>query len=266
MAVLPPPSIGKRYRGRFGPLFGLDRENTRVLLLLLLTSVTGAVDAASYLGLGQVFTANMTGNVAIIGFAAGGAALPLLNSAIALGAFMVGTIVAGRIVRRCDITATWPRQLTVCVGITFAMLLSVFLLWVTQPRAPAPHVIAPLLAFAMGVQGAATKKLSVADLPTTVVTSTLTSLGADSRLAGGTSVRWRRRAGAVAALLAGALAGAGLFQLREAFALVPGLAALAIVLTASRLLPDRELSSAQDFRSGEADSPGTDSSPSTRPS
>ncbi|GAA4585885.1 YoaK family protein [Planotetraspora phitsanulokensis] len=250
MAVLPPQSVSKNHRDRFRPHLGLDHENVRVLLLLLLTSVTGSVDAASYLGLGQVFTANMTGNVAIIGFAAGGAALPLLGSAIALGAFIVGTIIAGRIVRRSDLSSTWPLQLAICVGVSFAMLLSVFLVWVTQPRAPSPHVIAPLLAFAMGIQGAATRRLSVADLPTTVVTSTLTSLGADSRLAGGTSVRWRRRAAAVAALLLGALAGAGLFHIREAFALVPGLAALAIVIIVSRLLPDRKLGPAQDFRSG----------------
>ena len=42
-------------------------------LLLGLTVVTGLVDAFSYLLLGHVFVANMTGNVVFLGFAIAGA-------------------------------------------------------------------------------------------------------------------------------------------------------------------------------------------------
>jgi uncharacterized membrane protein YoaK (UPF0700 family) len=42
--------------------------------LLGLTVVTGVVDAVSFLGLGHIFTANMTGNVVFLGFALGGGA------------------------------------------------------------------------------------------------------------------------------------------------------------------------------------------------
>ena len=42
-------------------------------LLLALTAATGLIDAVSYLALGHVFTANMTGNVVFLGFAAAGA-------------------------------------------------------------------------------------------------------------------------------------------------------------------------------------------------
>jgi hypothetical protein len=48
---------------RFGPLPGL---------LLILTAVTGVVDAVSILALGRVFVANMTGNVVFAGFALAG--------------------------------------------------------------------------------------------------------------------------------------------------------------------------------------------------
>ena len=41
--------------------------------LLLMTVVTGLVDAVSFLSLGHVFTANMTGSVVLLGFAAAGA-------------------------------------------------------------------------------------------------------------------------------------------------------------------------------------------------
>jgi uncharacterized membrane protein YoaK (UPF0700 family) len=41
-------------------------------LLRLLSLTTGLVDAVSVLGLGKVFTANMTGNVIFLGFALAG--------------------------------------------------------------------------------------------------------------------------------------------------------------------------------------------------
>lgn len=50
--------------GRFGPL---------PPLLIAMTVVTGLVDAFSYLVLGHVFVANMTGNVVFLGFAVAGA-------------------------------------------------------------------------------------------------------------------------------------------------------------------------------------------------
>jgi uncharacterized membrane protein YoaK (UPF0700 family) len=45
----------------------LGRRQT-VAALLTLTFVTGLVDAVSYLRLGRVFVANMTGNVVFLGF------------------------------------------------------------------------------------------------------------------------------------------------------------------------------------------------------
>jgi uncharacterized membrane protein YoaK (UPF0700 family) len=44
-----------------------------LVALELLTLVTGLVDATCYLGLGRVFTANMTGNVVLLAFGAAGA-------------------------------------------------------------------------------------------------------------------------------------------------------------------------------------------------
>lgn len=51
----------------------VPRRTTLPAALTVLTVVSGIVDAVSYLGLGRVFAANMTGNVVIIGFAAAGA-------------------------------------------------------------------------------------------------------------------------------------------------------------------------------------------------
>ena len=69
--------------------------------LLLLTFGTGLVDAASYLGLGHVFTANMTGNVVLLGFGiAGAAGLPVVAPLVSLLAFLVGAGTGGFLVSK----------------------------------------------------------------------------------------------------------------------------------------------------------------------
>ena len=233
-------TVWENYRGWQGKgILHLGIENSRVLILLCLTFVTGSVDAASYLGLGRVFTANMTGNVAMLGFAASGSpGLPLLRSAIALAAFVAGAVIAGRAVRRADSRAIWPLPVTAATASAALLLTLVFVTWVGHRTAMHPNVVAALLASAMGAQGAATRKLGVADLPTTVVTSTLTGLAADSVLAGGASVRWKRRAAALVALMSGALTGALLVQVSPALGLAPAIVVLVTVtaLTAAARL------------------------------
>src|SRR5437667_7724107 len=59
---------------------------------------TGVVDAVSYIGLGHVFTANMTGNVVFLGFGfAGTPGLSVPRSLASLAAFFLGAIIGGRI-------------------------------------------------------------------------------------------------------------------------------------------------------------------------
>src|SRR5213078_2219071 len=65
--------------------------------LLVLTGVTGLVDAVSFLGLGHIFTANMTGNNVFLGFAvAGTPGLSIPRSLTSLIAFLVGAAIGGR--------------------------------------------------------------------------------------------------------------------------------------------------------------------------
>src|SRR4051794_10042319 len=60
-------------------------------VLLALTVVTGLIDAVSYLGVGQVFVANMTGNIVFLGFASAGTkGFSIAASLVALGGFAVG--------------------------------------------------------------------------------------------------------------------------------------------------------------------------------
>ena len=75
-----------------------ERHGPLPAMLLVLTVVTGLVDAVSYLKLGHVFVANMTGNVVFLGFAVAGATdFSIPASVVAVGAFLVGALTGGRL-------------------------------------------------------------------------------------------------------------------------------------------------------------------------
>jgi hypothetical protein len=84
-------------------------------LLIVLTILTGVVDALAYLRLGHVFVANMTGNVVFLGFAAAGAGgLSVPGSLLALAFFLCGGIAAGRLAGRLGddgaLGSEWPSR------------------------------------------------------------------------------------------------------------------------------------------------------------
>jgi uncharacterized membrane protein YoaK (UPF0700 family) len=178
-------------------------------LLLTLTLVTGLVDATSYLKLGHVFVANMTGNVVFLGFGiAGAGGISVWASLTALGSFLVGGVAGGRIGARWSrdrgrhLTATTATELLLVAG---ALVVAVFS--THHLGAGSRYGVIVLLALAMGVQNAGARRLAVPDLTTTVLTMTLTGVAADSKLAGGRGSRLARRGLSVAAMLLGALIG-----------------------------------------------------------
>jgi uncharacterized membrane protein YoaK (UPF0700 family) len=182
-------------------------------LLLLLSVTTGLVDAVSVLGLGKVFTANMTGNVVFLGFAAaqtpGFKVAPYL---VALLTFFVGALIAGRVGQGFG-----KRPLR--QWLTVAALIEAALLWIaavvalgfdvpTLKPTAALFAIITLTAVAMGFRNATIRQLKVPDLTTTVLTLTVTGIAADSSMAGGGNPNLARRIGAIIAIFAGAAAGA----------------------------------------------------------
>ena len=93
-------------------------------LLLALTVVTGFVDAVSYLALGHVFTANMTGNVVFLAFAIATApGLSIGRSGAALGAFVIGAIIGGRLAARMG-NGPRHRWMSAGFGIEAALLVA----------------------------------------------------------------------------------------------------------------------------------------------
>src|ERR1700692_2021123 len=86
----------------------------RDLLLNALTVSSGAVDAISFLALGKVFSAFMTGNIAFLGFRAAGAGGPGAVAVLAsMGGFAVGVYASTRIVKRSEGSGGWPRDVRV---------------------------------------------------------------------------------------------------------------------------------------------------------
>ena len=199
-------------------------------LLLLLTFGTGLIDAISILGLGRVFVANMTGNVVFIGFALAGApGFSLWGSVVALAGFLGGASVGGLLISRFG--GHRGRMLRNALAIQLAL----FIVALAISLAARNHislvqqlVIVAVGAIALGIQNAVVRNLGVPDMTTTVLTMTLTGIGADLRkkdLATAT-----RRAIAVLAMLIGAGVGAILvLRLGVSAALV----AVAVVLVAT---------------------------------
>lgn len=190
--------------------------NTEKILpyaLLGMTGVTGLVDAVSFLSLGHVFTANMTGNVVFLAFASAGVSeLSVPRSLTALFAFLIGAVVGGRIMAR----ATGDSQaglalvaFAVEIGFLLAATICAIGYSATSPPYPSQlYGLIALTALAMGTRNAAARKLAVPDLTTTVLTLTITGIAADSFLAHGNDPRWQRRLAAVLAMFTGAALGA----------------------------------------------------------
>ena len=188
-----------------------ETEHGRLsVLLVLLTIVTGLVDAVSFIALGHVFVANMTGNVVFLGFAiAGTPGLSAPASVAALGAFLVGAIAGGRLAVRFAGHRGRHLQTATAVAVVPALLATIAAAIAGQPVSEgARYALIVPLAIAMGIQNATARRLAVPDLTTTVLTMTLTGIAADSRLAGGSGGHPARRLIAIAAMFVGALVGA----------------------------------------------------------
>jgi uncharacterized membrane protein YoaK (UPF0700 family) len=242
----------------YGPLPGL---------LLILTAVTGVVDSISILALGRVFVANMTGNVVFAAFAIVGApGFSLSASLFALAGFLVGASAGGAMITR--VGSDRAALLRAGTGAEVALAAVALVLAALSGDPGVTHgtitpttghiiagafgpaitdALAAVLATAMGIQNAVARKLAVPDLTTTVLTMTLTGIGADLRAvlrAGATHATARsdliRRLLAIGTMLAGALAGASLtLYVSPVSALALAVALLAVTAGAAAAVATR---------------------------
>ena len=229
-----------------------DRLNhTLPLLLHIATAITGLIDAISYLALGHVFTANMTGNVVFLAFAVAGApGLSITRSLTALVAFLIGALIGGRAATRFA-EHVRPNWVTTALAMESALLLVATLAAIGfRDSSGSPfqtYSIIVLTACAMGIRNATVRKMAIPDLTTTVLTLTIPGLAADSKFAGGTNPRWRRRLLAVLLMFFGAAIGTLL--LRRSLVLPLATATLLSICCVATSLKQRNVSAMTATRS-----------------
>jgi len=203
-------------------------------VLFALTVVSGTIDAVSFLALGHVFTANMTGNIVFLAFAVAGVpGLSVFRSGLALVAFLAGAAIGGRmgVAYAAGPEARWP-------AIPFAIEAGLLLLAALAAIGLGPagsQIVIALTAVAMGIRNATVRKLAIPDLTTTVLTLTLTGIAADSSIAGGENPRLKQRALAVVSMFAGA--GVGALVVRTS--IVAALLACSLVAAAGAVATSR---------------------------
>jgi uncharacterized membrane protein YoaK (UPF0700 family) len=218
----------------------IDKAGIRDLLLVALTISTGAVDALSWLGLGKVFSAFMTGNIAFLGFRVGGAPGPSVPRVVAAtAAFAVGAFLAARIVRRTRTAdSVWPRPAIVSLAAALVFQAAFLALWAAvggNPSTGTGDALIALSGVAMGMQTTTIFSLGVRADFTTAATATLAVLMGD--LAGWSQTRGERRrlAGTIVGLFAGAVIGGFLVVNARTWAPAFPLVVTGLVVTAAAL-------------------------------
>ncbi|OBG78638.1 hypothetical protein A5714_22525 [Mycobacterium sp. E2462] len=205
-----------------------------MVALLLLTFATGLADSISILVLGHVFVANMTGNVIFLGFwLAPRTTIDLTAVAVALPTFVCTTVVSGRLWRGFgDRTRPWITTILITEIVVLIALSVLGGVGALHYHDNTKLIIIGLLAVTFGLQHTSARQFGIPELSTTVLTSTIVSLGLDSRLAGGSGERQNLRIAVVVTMCAGAFVGATMSRVVVA----PVFAVTAAVVASSLLI------------------------------
>lgn len=168
------------------------------------------MDAVSYLKLGHVFVANMTGNVVFVGFALAGASeVSAVPSLVAIMFFLLAALAAGRLGRSMTASPAHLLSLAAAIQLVILLVVAALAVVVTPNRDPGRYAMVALMSAAMGIQSATTTRLKVPGFNSTVVLTTmLSTLASSSRLAGGSGAENGWRILAVLSMLSGGLVGA----------------------------------------------------------
>ncbi len=155
----------------------LGREATRDLLLLSI--VAGSADAAGFMGVGRVFTSNMTGNLVLLGIDCGqGQWGDVAKTFYVLVMFAIGAACGSRLARQLPDDA-WRKLLVRILMIESVLLITFAVCWalISETGRPAQfYWLIPLLAVAMGLQSAVMNRLMIAGVTNTAMTGTLTNV------------------------------------------------------------------------------------------
>jgi len=204
-------------------------------LVVLLTLTTGAVDVTSFLALGNVFSSVVTGDMVLLGAAAGTGRPELaVHSGVALAGYLAGVVAGAPLAaRRPQATGTWPPSVTVILALELVILVAFSVGWElagTHPTGGGQLALVAVLAAAMGLQAAAVRRLG--QMSTTYLTSTLTALVA-GLVTGSKPDGMARSLGVLATLIIGAIAASVLLEEARAWVPLVILVPLGLVIVAS---------------------------------
>jgi uncharacterized membrane protein YoaK (UPF0700 family) len=130
------------------------------------------VDAFSYVGLGKVFTANMTGNTVLLAVALiEGSGADAARSGVALGGFCLGAAVGVALIGSNEMP--WPRRAWGALGLESLSLAALLVLWAVVGVDSLRYGLIAIAGVAMGSQSAAVRASDVRGVNTTYMTSTL---------------------------------------------------------------------------------------------
>jgi uncharacterized membrane protein YoaK (UPF0700 family) len=216
----------------------ISQRRVRDLLLNALTVSSGAVDAISFLALGKVFSAFMTGNIAFLGLRVAGAPGPgVVSILVSMAAFAVGVYLSTRIVNPSESSGIWSGRVTLALGVSLiahAVFLDVWFATNGQPPIDVAHILLGLWGFAMGMQSAAVRRLHVDGVFTTAATATVIFLVGDLVNWRATVAERRRLTGVLVSLFVGATAGGLLLVHAHMYApVLPFAITVAVVATAA---------------------------------
>jgi uncharacterized membrane protein YoaK (UPF0700 family) len=187
-----------------------DKNGPLLPMLLGLTVVSGVVDAYSFLQMGHIFVANVTGDVLFIAFGIAGAkGFSALAALITLIVFFLGAFLGGRIFTHFGVHRGHLLAIVAAVEATFfAVATGVAGTLDGLPVNGDKYTLIVLLALPMGLQNALAFKLAVPGLTTSVVTQAITGISVESQWAGGTGSNMGTRIASTLSLFVGALIGA----------------------------------------------------------
>jgi uncharacterized membrane protein YoaK (UPF0700 family) len=143
--------------------------------LLVLAVAAAGTDAVSYLGLDEVFPANMTGNTVLLGIGiATGQFGHAARSALALAGFVLGAGIAGA----SGAPRGWTRAVRASLLAEFGLLAAAGCWWVTlcgDARGGTRYGLIALVSLAMGLQSGAIGRTALG-VSTTYITGTWTAV------------------------------------------------------------------------------------------
>ncbi|MFC9708303.1 YoaK family protein [Paenibacillus sp. NPDC056933] len=149
--------------------------------LLLLCMSAGMVDVIGYLGLGHVLTANMTGNIVLLGIAVSRAQeFVVLRSLLALIGFIAGNAIAAHMIGHVQTKNGWSSRVTAVFTVESILLLLFAIAMISPYSEQLSYLLIAMLAAAMGMQTTAARRIGIAGISTTVLTNNLAAVVEDA--------------------------------------------------------------------------------------